>query len=103
MADIDRNRRVDWSTDERFWRDNYASRPYTDESRGFDFYRPGYQYGYESADRIGRRPWVEAEPDLQRGWERFEGRGQSTWEEIKDTVKDAWDRVTGHDESNPRR
>jgi hypothetical protein len=103
VAEINRNRRLDWTTDERFWRDNYRTRPYTDESRDFEFYRPGYQYGYDAADRIGQRPWTEAEPQLRSGWDRYEGRGQSTWDEMKETVKDAWDRITGHDETPGRR
>jgi hypothetical protein len=103
MADTDRTRSPDWTTDESYWRENYRTRPYADESRGFDHYRPGYRYGYESADRIGRRPWNEAEPELRRGWDEYEGRSDSTWEEIKDTVKDAWDRVTGKDDRIDRR
>jgi hypothetical protein len=99
----DRNRGLDWSTEERFWRDNYRSRPYTDENREFEFYRPGYQYGYESADRLERRPWNEAEPELRRGWDRYEGRGESTWDEIKETVRDAWDRITGQDDRDRHR
>ena len=99
----DQNRGTDWTTEERFWRDNYRTRPYTDESRGFDFYSPGYRYSYESVERVGRRPWIEAEPELRRGWDRFEGKSQSTWEEIKDSVHDAWDRITGDDDRNRTR
>ncbi|HSJ12782.1 MAG TPA: hypothetical protein VK939_00110 [Longimicrobiales bacterium] len=95
MANIDRERKLDWASEENYWRENYRTRPYTDETRGFDFYRPGYRYGYESAERLGRRPWEEAEPELRRDWDRYEGRGESTWDDIKDSVKDAWHRITG--------
>jgi hypothetical protein len=101
MANDDRSR-TDWSKDESFWRDNYKTRPYFDESRSFEEYRPAYKYGYDSANRIGRRPWNEAEPDLRSGWDRYEGRGQSTWEEVKESVKDAWDRITGEDDRTRR-
>ena len=102
MADTNRTRNIDRASEESYWRENFRTRPYADETRGFDFYRPVYQYGYESAERIGRRPWEEAEPDLRRDWDRYEGRGESTWEEIKDSVKDAWHRITG-EEGRPRR
>lgn len=101
MAEHDRTR--DWNSDENFWRENYRSRPYADESRGFEHYRSGYKYGYDSADRIGRRPWNEAEPELRKGWDRYEGRGQSTWDDIKESVRDAWDRITGDDDDSTRR
>jgi hypothetical protein len=103
MAGNDRTRIRDWQSDESFWRDNYRTRPYTDESRDFEHYRPGYQYGYESADRIGPRPWSEAEPELRKGWDRYEGRSDSTWEDIKDSVRDAWDRITGDDDTSRHR
>lgn len=92
-----------WEDDERWWRENYRSRPYVDESRGFEDYEPGYRYGYESANRLGRRPWNEVEGDLRSGWDRYEGRGNSTWDNIKDSVRDAWDRLTGSDEAEQRR
>jgi hypothetical protein len=98
MASDDRTIRRDWNTDESFWRENYRTRPYTDENRDFEHYRPAYKYGYDSADRVGRRRWDEAEPELRSGWDEYEGRGNSTWEQVKDSVRDAWDRVTGNDD-----
>jgi hypothetical protein len=102
MTDHNRHTRGDWSTEESYWRENYQNRPYADENRQFDDYKPGYKYGYESADRMGSKPWHEAEPELRRGWDEYEERNQSTWDEIKDSVKDAWDRVTGSDDRNTR-
>jgi hypothetical protein len=85
----------DWTTEERYWRDNFASRPYARADRGFDYYRPGYRYGFESAQRFRGKQWNEVESDLRSGWDRFEQRGQSTWENVKDAVRDAWNRVAG--------
>ena len=93
----------DWRNEERWWRDNFLARPYVDESRGFEYYEPGYRYGFESANRFGRRPWTEVEGDLRTGWDRYEHRGQSTWEQVKDSVRDAWDRVTGQEPETHRR
>ena len=91
-----------WTDEERWWRDNYRSRPYVDESRSFEHYAPGYRYGYESVTRYGRRPWSEVEGDLRGGWERYEHRGESTWDQIKDSVRDAWERMTGKDDTHRR-
>jgi hypothetical protein len=95
----------DWSNEERYWRDNFSSRPYASADRGFEHYQPGYRYGYESAHRAGGRSFDESENDLRAGWDRYEHRGsnRSTWEEIKHSVKDAWDRVTGSGPSRDRR
>lgn len=83
----------DWTRDQDWWRDNFRNRPYVSADRGFDYYEPGYRYGYESATRFRGRKWNDIEPELRTGWDRFEGRGKSTWENIKDAVRDAWDKV----------
>src|SRR5918912_292673 len=94
-----------WLTEEEYWRSNYGARPYASADRGFEFYRPAYRYGVESARRYQGKQWNEVEPELERGWETFKGGGwadfkgeaksESTWESVKEAVRDAWDRVTG--------
>ncbi len=93
MADV--STRNDWRTEEAYWRDNYQRRPYAESGRSYDFYRPGYRFGYESADRYRSGKWDDVETDLSNEWERYEHRGQSTWAQIKHAVRDAWERVTG--------
>ena len=83
----------DWTTEDQYWRSNWSTRPYASADRSYDYYRPGYQYGYESANRYRGREWNDVESDLRSGWDRVENRGQSTWEHMKDAVRDAWNRV----------
>ena len=85
----------DWDAEDTYWRTNYKNRPYAG-SFDYDYYRPGYRYGFESARRYQGKSWNEVETDLERGWNKFEHRSKSTWEQVKDAVRDAWDRVTGH-------
>lgn len=85
----------DWDAEDSFWRDSWSTRPYAVADRGYDYYRPAYRYGHESAGRYQGRQWNDVESDLRTGWDRYEHRGQSTWENVKDAVRDAWDRVTG--------
>jgi hypothetical protein len=86
---------ADWIMEDSYWRSNFASRPYARGDRGYEFYQPGYRYGFESANRYRGRQWNEVESDLRTGWDKYEHRGQSTWDNVKDAVRDAWDRVTG--------
>ncbi len=102
-----------WLTEEEYWRSNYSSRPYATADRGFEFYRPAYRYGLESARRYQGKQWSDVEPELERGWETFKGGGwadfkgetksESTWESVKEAVRDAWDRVTGGSERAAKR
>ena len=71
----DPNRR-DWNTEERWWRDNFSSRPYARAGRDFDYYRGGYRYGFENAARHPNRSWDEVETELRSGWDKYEHRGR---------------------------
>jgi hypothetical protein len=85
-----------WEDEDSYWRTNYSTRPYATSGRGYDYYQPGYQYGFEAANRYDGREWKDVEPDLSKNWNSYQHRGTSTWEQMKDAVRDAWDRVTGH-------
>ena len=93
----ERNDPMGWNDEDTYWRTNYPNRPYASSAgKDYDFYRPGYRYGYESANRYHGREWNDVEEDLSRNWNTYEHRGTSTWEQIKDAVRDAWNRVTGN-------
>jgi hypothetical protein len=93
MAEI----RDRWDNEDAYWRRNFRTRPYAaDAGRDYDYYQPGYRYGYEAANRYQNRNWDDVEADLSRDWSSYERRGTSTWEQMKHAVRDAWDRVTGH-------
>jgi len=92
----DHNTQLNWDSEDAYWKTNYRNRPYASSAgQEYDFYRPGYRYGVESASRYQGRNWDEVESDLRSDWDRYEHRGQSTWEQMKSAVRDAWDRVTG--------
>ena len=61
----------------------------------YEFYQPGFRYGFDAANRFQDRSWDDVESDLMNKWDSYEHRGESTWEQVKDAVRDAWDRVTG--------
>jgi hypothetical protein len=96
-----------WETEDNYWFENFASRPYSLGADFYDRFRPAYRYGFESAQHHVGRTWEEAEEDLRTGWDRYEPRRENTsaWEEIKEAVRDAWERViTGRapEDPNPR-
>jgi|EndMetStandDraft_4_1072995.scaffolds.fasta_scaffold262469_2 hypothetical protein len=100
----DQNDRLQWEDEDEYWQTNYRSRPYaSSEGRQYDYYQPGYRYGYEAANRYRDRDWDDVESDLEKDWNGYQYRGTSTWQQMKAAVRDAWDRVTGkHPVSNRR-
>jgi hypothetical protein len=94
MADMNRG---SWNDEDSYWRTNYRNRPYASSGgRDYDYYQPGYRYGYEAASRHQNRSWDDVESDLSRDWDSYPNRGNSTWEQMKDAVRDAWDRMTSN-------
>jgi hypothetical protein len=91
----ERSDRFDWNDEDTYWRSNYNTRPYVTTGEDYDYYQPGYRYGYEAANRYRGRQWDEVESDLSSSWNSYEYRGNSTWEQMKHAVRDAWDRITG--------
>lgn len=88
---------VDWTTEDEYWRSNYANRPYIGSNRDYNYWQPAYRYGYESAQRYQGRNWNDVENDLRSEWDTYPHRGSArgTWEEIKAAVRDGWDRLVG--------
>ena len=84
-----------WDDEDTYWRSNYSTRPYATSTQNYDYYRPGYRFGYDAANRYQGRQWDDVESELSRSWNSYEQRGNSTWEQMKHAVRDAWDRVTG--------
>jgi hypothetical protein len=97
--------KASWETEDNYWTENFSSRPYALGPDYYDRFRPGYRYGFESAQHHLGRQWDEAEPDLRQGWESYEHRGlnPTAWDEIKQAVRDAWDRVVGGGKNTPER
>ncbi len=85
---------IDWDTEDAYWQQHYASRPYAQADRGYAHYQGAYRFGAESAARHRGRSWDEAEPELLRGWDAARGEAGGTWDDVKHAVRDAWDRIT---------
>ena len=63
MADSNRSALMDWTAED----DPGAPTTRTGRAIGsnwYDFFQPGYRYGYESANRHQGRTWDEVESDL---------------------------------------
>lgn len=85
---------ADPAIEDKYWRDNYASRPYARKDVGFDEYSPAYRTGVEGYSRHAGRSFDEVEPELGRDWNSNRGRSSLEWEHAKPAARDAWDRLS---------
>lgn len=87
---------VNPTAEDAYWRENYADRPYVQEGRTYDDYRPAYEHGWSSyaVDADRGRDFAEVEPELSQKWEKSRGSSKLKWEEAKHATRDAWQRVS---------
>lgn len=85
---------ADPDTENNYWRDNHANRPYARKDVGFDHYQPAYRAGVESFNRNPSRSFDDVEPELGRGWGQTRGKSTLEWEHAKPAARDAWERLS---------
>src|SRR5262249_23748755 len=84
---------IDPTVEDAYWRENYSTRPYYEQTAPYEEYRPAYKYGWESRARCGTRSFDEVEPELSRDWEAARDRSKLTWDKARHATRDAWERV----------
>ena len=86
---------VNPTEEERYWRENYKSRPYFQQGKDFDHYAPAYRYGWESAARqdYTSRRFDDIENDLGRNWPNARGNARTEWSDVRFAARDAFERV----------
>jgi hypothetical protein len=83
---------VNPSVEEKYWRENFATRPYAANS-SYEQFSPAYRYGWESYAQYNGTEFDEAEIDLERDWDNAKGESPLEWNDAKHATRDAWDRV----------
>lgn len=84
--------RIDPTRESAYWRENYQTRDYYDDSVAYDSIEPAYQHGWESRARYPDQSFDEAEPLLRADWEKKTNR-ELAWERARLASRDAWDRI----------
>jgi hypothetical protein len=84
---------ADPAVEDKYWRENHASRPYAQKDLGYDHYQPAYRAGVESYNRNPERSFDDVEPELSRDWSRARGNSSLEWEHARPAARDAWERV----------
>ena len=85
---------IDPAAEDRYWRENHASRPYIASGSTYDDYGPAYRYGVDAYSRHPDRPFDDIEPDLRRDWGTARGSSKLEWEHARPAAHDAWHRVS---------
>jgi hypothetical protein len=81
------------TVEEKYWRDNFKTRPYYIAGETYEIYEPAYRYGWETFPRYVGRKFDDVEPELRTGWEKAKGTSSLAWDRAKNATRDAWHRV----------
>jgi hypothetical protein len=84
---------IDPEKEDRYWRDNYATRSYA-RGGSYDDYGPAYKYGWETRGAYGPDArFDQVERDLERDWPNRRGSSKLSWDRARHASRDAWDRI----------
>ena len=81
------------TSDDDYWREHYASRPYVRPGSRYEDYAPAYRYGAAAHGQHRGRRWEDVEPELRTNWARARGDSSLEWDHARDASRDAWDRL----------
>jgi hypothetical protein len=94
---------IDPTAEDAYWHENYHTRPYAESGRDYNYYRPAYEYGWESYGRYRGRAFEEVEPELSRDWASRHQGSSMTWEKAKQAARDSWERLEHAVNGDPTR
>ena len=74
-----------------WWRDNYGELQDIQADRGYDHYRPAFEYGWNAYGQHRGKQWADVESDLERDWATQNTERQ--WAEHRGAVRHAFERA----------
>ena len=86
-------REVNPTAEERYWEENYRTRPYIETDYDYETYRPAYRYGVEVYSQYGDREFDDIEPSIKNNWGIARGKSTLEWEDAREASRDAFDRL----------
>jgi hypothetical protein len=83
-----------WSAEDRYWRENYSTRPYYRQGQDYTTYEPAYRYGADLYERNeGKRYDQLSRDEIESGWDDARGESDMNWTQAEQATRDAYNRV----------
>jgi len=90
---------IEPTSEDAYWRANYASRAYATPRDAYEDWGPAYAYGAAHYNRNVDRGFDAIESELERGWEQARGTSSMEWTRARLAAYDAWERARGEHEA----
>lgn len=90
---------IDPTSEDAYWRANYASRAYATPRDAYEDWGPAYAYGVAHYNRNVDRSFEDVEGELERGWDSARGTSSMEWTRARLAAYDAWERARGQQDA----
>jgi len=82
-----------WNSENAYWKQNFASRPYYQTGANYSTFQPAYQYGVNAYSQYGGLPYSAVQTQLQNNWNSARGNSNLTWTQAQKATQDAYERI----------
>ena len=86
-------RGVNPTLEEKFWEENFKTRPYVVTGHTFEAYRPAYRAGIDGFRKNPDQSFESLEPSLRNNWGVQNANSKLEWEQAKSAARDAFTRL----------
>lgn len=84
---------IDPAEEDRYWEEQYPTRPYYQEGTAYEAVRPAYRFGLEAGQKYPGETFEQVENRLKRQWPKSRGDSTMTWSQVRPAVADAYNRT----------
>lgn len=85
------NGNSDWNAQNKYWRQEYSSRPYYKSTQKYSMYEPAYRYGVDMYNQHPDTPYSQlSQSDLEQGWSQARGESKLSWNQAQAATRDAY-------------
>lgn len=85
---------VNWNSEDTYWRNKFATRPYYNGAINYSSYQPAYKFGVNSYSQFGGMNYEDLDQaQLRRDWENIRGNSNLSWEQAQPAFRDSYSRL----------
>jgi len=82
-----------WNSENAYWQQNFATRPYNQAGTSYNTIQPAYQYGVNAYSQYNGQPYSAVQTQLQNNWNSARGNSNLTWAQAQNATQDAYERI----------
>jgi hypothetical protein len=92
---------TDWNNENKYWTNNYSSRPYYNKGDNYSQYEPAYKYGVDLYNQNPGKPYESLNQDqLRTNWMKANPNSSLNWDRAEKAMRDSYNHIYNNTNSN---